>query len=153
MDVTDSWDIAEHWYELLLDCIPVNEFCVASFGRKPELFLSFDERDAAGKQQTPFVVVEPMSDRDGIDIPHGTHAVLVALGIKDDSIQHDDQGRGVRTLGFKVLKEFEGVVRQAFMAGRYPLSDWQAENSHPGRHYFERHVFFTVNLPNTLGLT
>ena len=151
MDTIDSQAIATTWYEALLSAVPVNDFCEATFGRKPNLFLDFDPRDMEGSQDTPFIGFIPISDRDGQEIEVGAHVVMVVLGIMDAAKDSDDNGRGVRYRGGKTLKEFEVEVR-GYLAGLgYPLSDWQAEKSNPGKGYFERHIFITVNIPNTLG--
>jgi len=152
MDTIDSQTIATTWYEALLGAVPVNDFCEAAFGRKPHLFLDFDPRDMEGSQDTPFVGVIPISDRDGQEIENATHVVMVVLGIKDTAKDYDEGKRGVRYRGGRTLKEFEAAVRGYLEGLEYPLSDWQAEKSNPGKGYFERHIFITVNIPNTLGL-
>jgi hypothetical protein len=152
MDFTDSCDIATAWYEGLLSSVEVNDFCEAEFGCKPSLFLDFDPRDPEGSRDAPFIGVIPISDRDGEEIEIGAHVVMVVLGINDKAKTSDDDGRGVRYLGGQTLKRMEAIVRGYLSALEYPLSDWQAEKSNPGRGYFERHIFITVNIPNTLGL-
>ncbi|WP_243546375.1 hypothetical protein [Pseudodesulfovibrio tunisiensis] len=150
MDTT-SLDIAETWYEALLASVAVNEHCQAAFGKLPSMFLDFDKRDKHGAQQVPYIGVIPMADRDGDEIGMGVHSILLVLGIKDDDTVEDAGGRGVRYMGGKTLQRFESVVRSFLASLRYPLSDWQAEKSNPGNGYFEKHIFITVNLPNTLG--
>jgi hypothetical protein len=151
----DAQTVAEAWLEALLSCVALNAFCQERFGAEPAVFLGFDAFDHTGQPKAPFVVIAPMSTRDGPDLDRNQgerieYRLVVALGLVDKELETvGERGRVFR--GYRSAALFEAFVRQALLDSAFCPAFWESETAQPGEHYFERHVFYTVTAENTIG--
>lgn len=147
-----AYEIARIWMDAIRDSIAINDFCTATFGELPTLFLGADPRDLPGKKDTPYIAILPHgSPSGGVSEEETRFGLSVFIGMKDDEIEKND--REVEYRGQRVIeKDFNPLVLNELNISGEFIPDkvsWEVGQLDSG--FFLLENVITVNLPNTLG--
>ena len=147
----NSFDIGSVWFDAVMASVAVNDFCQEQFGRLPLVQFGEDPRNKVGERDLPYILIEPVGDKDGLEVERTQHELVVSIGVESDGVEEIEGGRGVRCAAYTILRDFERLVHEALSETDYAPATASSGTMRLGHKYFERNTLYVVRQEAAIG--